>query len=529
MVVRSGFSSRTHLLFPCVLFAFATGACGDDTSSEASSTAGVSTDGETTSPTSSALASTSGGSEDDGLTSNTASWGTEPSGGSTLVTTTVGDTSGTTAPERTSSTSGESEAGDTETGATTGGRGLELDPGIYVRASDGLDGAAGTPEQPMRTIQAAVVRAIELELANVYVSEGEYLTDHDVDDHVVVVGGVSLWGGFDEAWENRDPSVYITEVSDVGTEQAGSSLVNLNTVMEVGAATGPETIIDGFRLSGSTGGDYAVLWVRGDATIRNNEIVAPEVGNSAAMWLVYFTSSDARLEHNRVEGFTDEDGIECGGDTSNAPTIHANAIDITGEPGTVRGVRLNCEGVVSNNVIQVHHVGEFIGVGVQPEGDNTLIVSNTIHVDTAGSGGSPVGVVYNNTGDLAFHNNIVLGSGISGTRGVFITTGGNPITGEITHNVIATDRALDCGGGCGDQDSIGGMQAEIPGASDNTDVTPSFLDIGAGDYGISPGTLCAVAQGGTPMAAVAGADDLAGTPRTEPWSIGAYEFDAVCG
>ncbi|MGH1347970.1 MAG: hypothetical protein ACRBN8_40825 [Nannocystales bacterium] len=510
------------------MLALALGACGEETSADVSGTTGGSTGGSASLPTSSG--STPSGTQGDAVTSSATLSGAESSGSSAQTTAaTIDGTSSTTAAELTSSTSAGSEAQDTEVGTTTGGTGLELDPGVYVRASDGLDGAPGTPDQPMRTIQAAIDRAVEMDLSNVYVSEGVYLTDHDIDDHVVVVGGVSLWGGFDEAWESRDPSQHITEIADVGTEEAGSSPVGLNTVMEVGADTGPETIIDGFRLSGSTGGDYAVLWARGGATIRNNEILAPEVGDSAMMWLVYFTSSEARLEHNRIEGFTDEDGIECGGDASSTPTIRANSIEITGEPGTVRGVRLHCEAVVSNNVIQVHHVGSFIGVGVQPEADNTLIVSNTIHVDTTGTGGTPIGVVYNSTGDLGLHNNILLGSGVSGTRGVFITTGGNPLSGGVTHNAIATDRALDCGAGCDDQDSIGGMQGELPGASDNTDVTPSFVNIVAGDYELAPGSLCVVAQGGNAMAAQAGTDDFAGTTRTEPWSIGAYEFDAVCG
>jgi|GEM_PF-3434918 len=458
--------------------------------------------------------------------STTGASGTGTTGSSTLVTSTAGDTASES--DSTSSSSSDSGSSDTDT-ETTGGRGLDLDPGIYVRASDGLDGAPGTPDEPMRTIQAAIDRAVATDVGNVYVAEGEYVTDHDVDDHVIVEDGVSLWGGFDASWEERNPAVHITEVTDVGTDDASSSLANLNTVLEVGESVGADTVVDGFRFIGSTGGDYAVLWARGDATVSNNEFLAPDLGNSTHLWLVYFTSSEARLEHNRIEGFTDEDGIECGGEANTTPTLHANTIDITGAPGTVRGIRLLCEGVVSNNVIRVHHAGTFIGIGVQLESDNTLVVSNTIHVETTGTGGSPIGVEYSDTGDLGLHNNIVVATGTANTRGLFISTGGNALVGGLTHNVLATDRALDCGGGCDDQDSIAGMQVELPGASDNTDLPPAFVDMDAGNYDLAPGSLCAIAQGGTPMAADAGPDDIAGTPRTEPWSIGAYEFDAVCG
>jgi hypothetical protein len=77
---------------------------------------------------------------------------------------------------------------------------------IFV-ATNGLDTNQGTMTQPMRTIQAALARAVSQAKPSLLVSEGTY------DGYVLLVNGVSIYGGFSQAngWaRNATSTVTIT-------------------------------------------------------------------------------------------------------------------------------------------------------------------------------------------------------------------------------------------------------------------------------------------------------------------------------
>ncbi len=67
----------------------------------------------------------------------------------------------------------------------------DLDQAIFVSVN-GLDTNQGTKEQPMRTIQAALSRAVTNAKASVYVSEGDYVGP------LTLVNGVPVYGGYSD-------------------------------------------------------------------------------------------------------------------------------------------------------------------------------------------------------------------------------------------------------------------------------------------------------------------------------------------
>lgn len=74
----------------------------------------------------------------------------------------------------------------------------------------GLDTNPGTREQPLRTIQAALSRAISKGKSAVFVSEGSY------EGPVKLVNGVSLYGGYSQVHQwSRSDAAKVTVVSNV--------------------------------------------------------------------------------------------------------------------------------------------------------------------------------------------------------------------------------------------------------------------------------------------------------------------------
>jgi hypothetical protein len=73
-------------------------------------------------------------------------------------------------------------------------------------STGGDDAAAGTPSAPLRTVQAAILRAQTAgNQADVYVAQGNY------PEALTLAPGVSVYGGYGAAWL-RDPAAHVTTV-----------------------------------------------------------------------------------------------------------------------------------------------------------------------------------------------------------------------------------------------------------------------------------------------------------------------------
>lgn len=96
---------------------------------------------------------------------------------------------------------------------------------VYVSVN-GSDHAAGTLEEPMRTLSAAILRA-EINAKDVLVSQGDY------QGLVMLRDGVSVYGGYQEGFGDRDLGLYPVRVLAEGPS---------TPALRAGAITSPTTV-----------------------------------------------------------------------------------------------------------------------------------------------------------------------------------------------------------------------------------------------------------------------------------------------
>ncbi len=435
------------------------------------------------------------------------------------------------------STGGTSEAEDT---GSSGG-GFDKGPGIYVRASDGLDGNPGTADAPKRTIRAGIEAAVAMGLPDVYVAAGDYLVDHDVGERVVAAPGVSLWGGFsDPQWAVRDPSVHVTRIDDVGVSSVGS-WDEPTRALFVPADVGPDTTIDGFFVSAGsgTGGTTAAV-IDGGPTVANNVFVnLATVAEDGTARAVLLRDSDAVVVDNVVEVtyghaalMLDAGAATIAGNVIRASNAFAGVLCASGgQPAIVRnrvlvdsdyelGMAHECGGVIATNIVDAAGASG----GIDLTGHAVVVAGNTVRVQTPDL---PAWGVQLPDAELTMTNNIVVVAGSPFTRA--LNTFSSSGDGAIENNTLVAAIAAGCENvGCLDIPTLAGFEAAVPAASDNAAVPPIFIDADAGDFHLDDQTPCAVARGGQPLADPVGTTDIEGLDRTEPWSIGAHESDAVC-
>lgn len=115
------------------------------------------------------------------------------------------------------------------------------DPSIvYVHASLGSDGNAGTSTSPFRTIGWALDHADTTGATEVRVAGGIYRVDHSAADWVVLRDGIAVLGGYDPAdWAHRDPSVHVSRIVD---ESASGGLA---VAVEIPADVTDAAVLDG--------------------------------------------------------------------------------------------------------------------------------------------------------------------------------------------------------------------------------------------------------------------------------------------
>jgi hypothetical protein len=95
----------------------------------------------------------------------------------------------------------------------------ETETGIFVRP-DGSDSNPGTRAAPLRTVAAAILAAAA-GAGDVHVARGTY-----TQDEFVLLSGVSLYGGYDDQFQNRDPGAYPTILSGGVTAMTASAGVS---------------------------------------------------------------------------------------------------------------------------------------------------------------------------------------------------------------------------------------------------------------------------------------------------------------
>ncbi len=137
------------------------------------------------------------------------------------------------------------------------------DEAIHVSA-DGSASGTGSIDDPVDTITAGIALAVDGGYIYVLVAEGDY------EESVVLEDGVSLYGGFDADFEERDAEEYPSSIVGQPGEPAMS-----------GVGISSETLVDGFTIEGADaeddGGSSVAVWLEDctDAlTLSDNTITA---------------------------------------------------------------------------------------------------------------------------------------------------------------------------------------------------------------------------------------------------------------
>lgn len=469
--------------------------------------------------------------------SSTAS-GTSESGGT--PTDTTGSTSatqgtGTTGP----SGSGSSSPADTSTGEATDsdassgdtdGPPTDFGPGSYVRAVDGMDSNPGTADAPLRTVRAGVAAAAEQDLAVVYVAQGAYLASYDDGLDLVMVDGISIYGGYDESdWDVRDPEQFASLLDD-SASSSGNALITPSRAVTFPQETGPETRLDGFTVVGGVGGAIGGVVFEGGAGVLSHSTVLASGGQLGVG--VVILGGEPTLESNRILADnlgTSVRGVYC---EFAAPELHRNDIRATASSNT-RGLVLNeCDASVRHNVIvsgEPNSSFQGNAVAVQISNAFPTVASNTLvafpHVGLASSAGVHVELLGSRTQALIDNNNFVQVDG--DTRCILASDITHLEPGFHNNNVMCDVIYARTGPGGSPLDAVSEVEAEFPDASGNVRLSPAFVNAAEGDWSLPTdgSTPCGVARGGLTQG---NDEDIDGLTRTRPWSIGAYEVDGAC-
>lgn len=460
---------------------------------------------------------------------------------------------------------------------------------VYVHPS-GNPGATGTRSDPFDTLGEAITAAdAGYTTAAVLVAAGTYTVDSSSGtlSHVQLAEGISLYGGYSATdWSVRDVAAHETSIVDSGTDSLLTS--DPNRALEAAAGVTGETVVDGFTITGASGGSYSagVFVDAASPTVRHCTINGGAGSNKS--YGVYTNNAEPTLSDNTIDGGTggsESYGLYLFSNASHAPVVSGN--DIDGGVSTItRGVYMNFgAAVVRGNTIYggsaasgssgildsngaatiagndidggiTSSTGVTTGITVTLASATPMIVNNTIFGGSP-SGSYSAGVQVENGGNpTVLHNTISGGTSTSpAANGIQIVGSGS--TATVRNNIIFTDTPtgshclieavgvnftavdnnalFDCDKALFRDDNDGDVTdtatpISLSGGSGtlasfgNVAVDAVLQDAAGGDYHLTAASPAGVTAGGLDLT-VAVPEDKDGNPRTVPVSMGAYERD----
>ena len=234
---------------------------------------------------------------------------------------------------------------------------------IYVNAAMADDTGDGlTPSTAYKFIPTAVTAAQTP--STVLVAQGEHNVSYAANTHITIKEGVSLYGGFDGSFQQRDSTQYLTTIHE-GSERNSASFSR--TIEGSGNIVTATTVIDGFNIEGNTHS-------------------APP-GYSFAIYLT--NGASPTIQNNTINGGYSEHyshGIEC---FNSSPTIQNNIINGGYTGGDTEGFRIGYSFAISTN-----------------NNSSPIIQNNTID---GGSGGAYSFGIDNSDSSPEIRNNIIDG------------------------------------------------------------------------------------------------------------------------
>jgi len=422
--------------------------------------------------------------------------------------------------------------------------------GVYYVHPNGSDDGYGTADSPKASIQAAIDDAeAAYDQAVVRVAEGTY----SVEEMILVTEDIGLLGGYSaDDWSMRDRDEHLTTIKDsrsAGTciavgfdsgttdaaklegfyvEAGGGTLSYGVTVMNDGAPVISDNVV---RLGSPSGNAYGIGALHSACRIVNNDIRCGT--KEGAVIGIAVDHSTALVQGNTITADLVDSfrGVEVF--DSNATLVANRIAASTVSTGSYPLVLHGGAPTVRNNVI---FGGRLVGSGegegitaVTVEGGSPTIQNNTI--DGGGASSSPGTIV---TALMLFdstpviENNILVTTGGDARRGVWQqTVGATPL--RFRSNVMFDCPQGEYCYGVGDDEQVYVTEDELTDyltdAGVEHDDNNLYVDpqLNA-DYSLSESSPPSVTEGAQCLDSDF-TTDIKGATRTEPWSIGAHEYE----
>jgi parallel beta-helix repeat protein len=382
---------------------------------------------------------------------------------------------------------------------------------IYVSVATGNDGWPGTRANPKKSIQEAVYLMNRIRGAgNVCVAEGFY----SLQSPLVIVDGVSVYGGFSASTWERQPQVHQTVL-----------VAQFYYTIYAAGGISRATVLDGFVIhaSGTQEANWAIYCFNASPTISGNVIQGGATYD-------YVGAIDIKYGSPLVIG-NDVYGGESSWSTGiyvsdAAPEIVANTIQGGKASGTACGVY--CSGssnpVLRNNVIQGGSGTTTVGV-MLVDATRARVQSNTVF---AGNGSSVSTAISNQAAGSYLVNNILTADPAAATTCGIETAASCSESGVFNNDFHDTQSLYTYNGGAFTAPGVAEMESFLAGQGEpsggNVEMDPMFANPQGGDWHLTASTPPEVADGAADLSAEF-TTDLDGKARTVPWSIGAYERD----
>lgn len=381
----------------------------------------------------------------------------------------------------------------------------------YVSCERGNDDWPATRQEPKKSIQEAIALVSRVRgTGAVHVAEGLYSPEAPV----VVVDGISLYGGFDAGTWERDPALHQTVVA-----------ARFDYSLYIAGGISRDTVIDGFviQASGEQAAHWAVYCFNASPTITGNVLQGGASDDYVSAVRIKYGSP--LLEGNTIHGGSSS--WSAGVYASDAsPEIIANTILPGAAGGTACGVC--CAGsshpVLRNNVIRGGSGAYAAGVLIFDTTEARL-ESNTI---VAGKGSTVSAAVYNGAPGTSLVNNILAADPASGQALGIHTELSCAEDGIFNNDFHHTQYVYSYNEGAFTAATVAEMNVLLAGNGTafaaNLLLDPAFADEENGDLHLTAATPLQVLTGGEDLGAQL-TTDIEGVARTIPWSIGAYERD----
>jgi hypothetical protein len=387
------------------------------------------------------------------------------------------------------------DGGDSGDAGDSGDGGVDEDISVFVSVDgDDIDGD-GTISAPYATIQKGIdiASASDVDdLTDVVVSAGTY------NESIVMFNSIKVKGGYDPIEWTRDISVNETIIQDPAT--TGGTSTSPNRAVYFPPTITDSPTIDGFKIIGGSG-EYTngIFIEEAVGTISNNTINGGDGNYSTGI--------------ANSSGIVVIDSNEINGGSGNS----TNAIFNTGD---------GANPTIQNNVILGGGNGANNSYGVNIWDDSmATIYNNTIDGGLANT----ARCISLKFGGSTITNNILFTSGTGSSRYGIYELPGDTEPSELKNNDIfdcPTALYYDYDASPRDLTDIADVNAMTDitgGVSGNVSVDPVF--VGSGDFHLSSSSPVSVTEGGLDLSVEGLTEDKDGNPRTNPYSIGAYEYD----